>query len=777
MITASLLAVAALCSQIPRLEIDASTESFLGPGTPQRLTYDAFRDQFGRDDAAVIAVRTRDVFSFDFLERLRALHRDLEEGLPHLDDVTSLTNVRHTRGEADRLVVGEFLESWPTTNGDLEVLRERALSHPLYRDSLVSSDATTAIVTARPALHSNLAGPEEVLGGFDDPAGFDGSAGNGTNSLSGDQMSEFVGALHEIVDRHHAADFDIYVAGQAVLNERVVRGMIGDIGLFTGLLVVAIGAALGWLFRSLSAVAIALVTAVLAAACGFGVMVVTGRPLTAPSQVIPTFLLAVGVGNSVHLLAIFFQARHRGRSVEDALAFALGHSGLAIVLSGLTTAGSLSSFLGASLAPVSDFGLVAPLSVLVALALSLVLLPALMVVVPMHGLAAAISPLRRFPVACGALGYRHVGPVLVAWLILFAVSGIAASRVHFSNDPLDWFDPDEPQRVATELLNDKFGGANSIEVLVDSGRENGLHEPELLRRIEALEAHAEGLPIGDSEFGSAKLSIAQVVKEIHQALDGGRPESWAIPAERRLVAQELLLFEMSGSDDLEEVVDSSFQVGRVSLSAPMIDAVLYVPVLERLQRDFAEILGDTRFQITGHFALAATTTTALVQSLARTYTLAFALIAPFMIVLLGSFRTGMLSMLPAVGSILVTLGAMELLGLPLDAFTLLVGSIALGLAVDDTIHFMHNYARFRQRGQDVESAIRSTLESTGQALLFTSIVLAVGFLVYTQAQLNMLRNFGLLTAIAITLAFLANVTLAPALVTAVARLRGEAGAR
>ena len=162
--------------------------------------------------------------------------------------------------------------------------------------------------------------------------------------------------------------------------------------------------------------------------------------------------------------------------------------------------------------------------------------------------------------------------------------------------------------------------------------------------------------------------------------------------------------------------------------------------------------------------------------MSKTYGIAFAVITPFMMILLGSVRTGLLSMLPAIGSILVTLGAMYAFDMPLDGFTLLVGSIALGLAVDDTIHFMHNYARARAAGEPVEQAIRTTLESTGQALFFTSLVLAAGFLVYTQAGLNLLTNFGLLTALAISLAFVANVTLAPALVTAAARLRGETGA-
>jgi hypothetical protein len=160
---------------------------------------------------------------------------------------------------------------------------------------------------------------------------------------------------------------------------------------------------------------------------------------------------------------------------------------------------------------------------------------------------------------------------------------------------------------------------------------------------------------------------------------------------------------------------------------------------------------------------------ALTHSLARTYTIAFLVIAPLMMILLGSLRLGALSMLPNVGAILVTVGFMGWAGIPLDAFTLMVGSVAMGLAVDDTIHFMHNFRRAYSRRGDARWAVQTTLESTGQALLFTSLVLSAGFFVYLFASMNNLNYFGLLTGMAIVLAFLANVTLAPALVTLVAR--------
>jgi len=266
-----------------------------------------------------------------------------------------------------------------------------------------------------------------------------------------------------------------------------------------------------------------------------------------------------------------------------------------------------------------------------------------------------------------------------------------------------------------------------------------------------------------------------VNKEIHQALNENREEFYAIPSDRELVAQELLLFENSGSDDLEDLVDSRFQVARLTMKLPMVDAVGFEDLLAQVEPAFAETLGDRAgYTITGNWAILGQTINALVRSLSRTYVMAFLTIAPLMMILLGSLRLGALSMLPSVGAIVVTVGLMGWAEIPLDAFTLMVGSVALGLAVDDTIHFMHNFRRAYSRTGDSRSAVRTTLESTGQALLFTSLVISAGFLVYMFASMKNLYFFGLLTAIAIAVAFLANVTLAPALVTLVARTRAAA---
>ena len=264
-----------------------------------------------------------------------------------------------------------------------------------------------------------------------------------------------------------------------------------------------------------------------------------------------------------------------------------------------------------------------------------------------------------------------------------------------------------------------------------------------------------------------------VVKETHRALNENREEAYVIPQSRALVAQELLLFENGGSDDVEDLVTSDFDQARISIAAPFADGALYQPYIDAIIPRIRDVLGpDVDFEFTGMFRLISNTIHAALETMVRSYGTALVVITTLMILLIGNLRIGLLSMIPNLAPVVVGLGIMGWVGIPLDMFTLMVGAIVIGLAVDDTIHFMHNFRRSFEATGNVRHAVRETLEGTGQALLFTSCVLVFGFLVYTQAYMNHLWAFGVMTASSIAVAFLADLTLAPALVS-LALGRGE----
>ena len=773
--------VAGLATQLTGVTYDTSLESFLHQEDPLRLRYEEFRREFGRDDLVLVSVQAPDIFSIATLERLRALHRDLEAEVPHLYEVTSLLNARETRGEADELIVGELLEEWPETDAALARVRERAAANRLYRNLLLSEDLRITTVLLEAEAFSPPDSYEDVLAGFDDEAPEAGSDETGSPFLTAEENAAFIRTIEAVVARHDAPDFRLHVSGMSAVSDYLMRLMQRDIMRFTAMGVAVIAVLLGVLFRQVAGVALPLLTVILSMVCTMALMPILGHPITIPTQILPSFLMAVGVGDSVHVLVIFFQRLHRGDGKEDAIAFAMGHSGLAILMTSLTTAGALASFVAAELAPVAVLGYTAPAGVMIALLFTVVLLPALVAVFPIGAGSAAdrrlMRAIQRLLMRCGEFSVRHARSIVLCGAALVAVAVLGLLQLRLSHSPIKWFPEGNPYRVSTDLMNERMGGALFLEVLLDTGVENGLHDPAVLQQMNELRSATMSLQ-SDSIHAGTTVSLADVVMEIHQALNENRPAYYAIPTDPALVAQELLLFENAGSDDLEDVVDPQFRSGRFTVKVPMTDAVQYGAYLKALDAEIRRIMGsDVDATFTGLMRVMSGTIYAMMVTMTRSYLIAFAVIVPLMILLIGSLRIGLVSMIPNLTPIVLVLGFMGWLGVPLDAFTLLIGSIAIGLAVDDTIHFMHNFRRYYERSGDVTVAVRETLASTGQALLFTSLVLSTGFFIFTLASLNNLFFFGLLTGLAILLAFLADLILAPALMALVVGRRAGASAR
>lgn len=764
-IAAVVAVTAAFGTQLPRLTIDTSTEGFLHENDPIRVTYEAFRRRFGRDELILLAIEPPKIFDLEFLEKLRRLHEDIEREVPRLEEVTSLINARETRGEGDALIVGELLEEWPETPEDLAGLERRVRANPLYENLLVSADGGLTTITIKTDAYSAVGDDADALAGFGDVEA--GGPAERRPFITGPENHVIVQAVKRIVDRYQAPDFKIYMTGSPTLTDHLTEAMQRDTAVFTLLSIAAISIFLTILFRRPAAVVLALVVVGCSVVCTFAIMAMAETPLTLPTEILPSFLLAVGVGNAVHILAIFFQRRREGDDEEAAIAAAFGHSALAVLMACLTTAGGLFSFIAADMAPIADLGVFGPVGVMMALAFTIILLPALIAVVPLRG---GTGPTARGPqlsqrllIRTGVFATRHAGAVLIVVAVVLVVSLAGALQIRFSHDPIRWFPDDDYFRVSSEVLNQRLNGVMPLEIVVATGKQNGLHDPDLLRRLQAVGRYAETLSVDGITAGKT-VSLVDIIKEIHQALNENQAAYYTLPADRRLVAQELLLFENSGTDDLEDFVDTQFSTGRITARLVWVDGIRYPAFLSRLEEGMRGILdGRAEYTVTGLIAVVGKTIGATVYSMATSYVIAFLVITPLMIILVGELGVGLLSMLPTLTPIVMTLGAMGWLDIPLDAFTLLVGSIAIGLAVDNTIHFMHNFRRYIAVSGDVSDAVAATLGSTGQAMLYTAMVLSTGFYLYLFSSMDNLFYFGLLTGTTIMMALIACVVMAPAL--------------
>jgi hydrophobe/amphiphile efflux-3 (HAE3) family protein len=775
-----LILLAGLGTQLPKLTFDTSTEGFYHEEDPALLTYNEFRRQFGRDDLIIVAIEPTDVFDQNFFKKLKAFHKDLEKEVPYIDDIISMVNVRNTRGEGDRLIVEDLLEKWPEDEAALTALRQRVMSNPLYLNRVISEDGRFTAVAIKMNSYTSLGIKEDALQFFDDAEPTAPVGGQADVSieeptfLTDKEKREAVEAVQKVLNRYQAPDFKLFLAGSPVVEQVTLQLMMKDQSRFVALVILTIGLCLFVMFRRISSVLLPLFVVASALVSTLSLMAIFRVPIKHATMTLPSLLLAVGVTYSIHILSLFYQQFKKTRDREEAICQSLGHSVLAIVMTSLTTAAGLASFATSQLVHIADLGIFASIGVMLAMVYTIILMPTFLAITPMRiksraGVPSGRTLMDRLLDATADFATSYPKGIIAVCLILFALSILGASKLTFSHNVLTWLPKNIPVRQATEKIDHELKGTVALEVIVDTKQENGLYDVEILNKLGDLARKIEEINEGDLFVGKA-TSVTDILKEINKALNENRPEFYVIPQDPKLIPQEFLLFENSGSDDLEDVVDSQFSKARFTIKVPWLDALWYVPFIDNIESLFQQALGyKATITVTGMMALLGRSVHASIHSAAASYVIAGIVITLMMIVMIGSIGLGLISMIPSLLAILLVMGIMILFDFPFDMFTMLIGSIAVGLAVDNMIHLMHNFRRYYGETNNTRLAFRETFHTAGRALVVATVVLSIGFFIYMFASMNNLFHFGLLTGITIILALVANFILAPAFVTLITR--------
>ncbi|MBI9105036.1 MAG: MMPL family transporter [Spirochaetales bacterium] len=787
-----------LIFQIPNLNIDTSTEGMLHDNDPELLRYNTFREEFGRDDLLMVTVKSEEsLINPERIHMLDALHSKLSVEVPFLDEVNSLINARDIQGSGGYLTVDDLFASYPETETQWKEMEDKILKNPMYGDFIISHDGKLGVVLLRTQAlipdkeedvlileeeTTDLSGlPDEpgnmgdLLGGFDLEAEEDSSNGN-FHYISDAENSQMVKKVEEVLavfkaEYGGAGSVEFSYVGTPAMTEILKRKLISSIIVFMIFVVLVIIILLAILFRQPAGVILPLMVAGFSISGTLGIMALTGVSLKIPTQILPSFLVSVSIGASIHILSIFFGYIARGTERKESIARAMGHSGLAITMTSLTTMGGLLSFAGAKVAPISDLGVFGALGVLLSLIFTTFLLPSVL----------SFIPLKKPVVSRGGVGRsdrvdlilkkiagfacRRAGVVTgVSILILLVFLGLS-TRIVFGHDVLSWLPEKMEYLETTDLVDERMRGSASFEIVVDTGVENGIYDTDFLNLLDSIGEPLGRAAVKGGMFIGKTMAVSDLLKETHQALNGDDPDYYRIPDSREAVAQELLLFENSGSDDLKRLTDTIFSKARVTVKVPWADALIYGKFLVQAEKNLDSHFAGYDVTITGLVPLLGRTLSVVIASTKQSYILAYVIIAFLMLLFIGNFRLGIISMLPNIFPIIITLGVMGAFGIVLDMFTMLIGSIAMGLAVDDTIHFMHNYNRIYRKTGDSDGAVLETFLGTGRAMLSTTAALSAGFLVFTFAEMRNLHYFGLLTGFTLIMALAADFLLAPALVT------------
>jgi predicted RND superfamily exporter protein len=543
-----------------------------------------------------------------------------------------------------------------------------------------------------------------------------------------------------------------WVSGVPVYEYRVGLSTESEILTFVPLTLLLMAALLWLAFRSAVAVLVPILTSGLGTWLIMGLMGALAEPVTLTGMVLPSVLLAVGCAYVMHVLVAA-----RGVAEPAVLAEAVAEVTPPILLSGLTTAVGFFAIASIRIDALRSLGLFGGIGVLAVLAASLTVAPALLRWFPLPARGAALDAWIRSRLAPALLGFlarRRVATMLV-WCGVLLGSGFGIARLHVETDAVRWWPPGSQMRDHYDAIRARLAGISPMNVVIEATGERRVIEPDVLERIDALGAHLARHP----DVGRV-LSIVDPLRQLHGGFNDD--PSQPLPDSEDLAAQYLLLL-----DSVEAVGDAISRDHRAANVLLRLDdnGSRHLLGVARAAESWWREHGAPGFEAraTGIMFEFARSQEEIAWGQIRGFSLDLVAIGAILLLVFRTPRIGGLALLPNLASLALIYGLMGLLDVPLDGGTVCMGTLALGIAVDDTIHTLVGYRRFRRAGADPRAALATTFDHVLPAVIYTSVVIATGFAVLGLSEFLLTRNLGLVTTVVVGISLVANTTLLPAI--------------
>jgi predicted RND superfamily exporter protein len=769
-----ILGVGLLSYYIPRLSIATSLESSFTGHNQAIQDYQKFRDLFGRDDKIFILIGSEDIFSVHFLARLKEFHEDLEHTLPLLSEVDSLINARYIEGVDGTLQVRNLIENLPQTPAEALALKNRILDYPLYKNTYITQNGDSTILIIKTQAVSGLNDDGKTIKNHGRGIVNKGEGVGESRTLKSISQVEniaILGIIETVIKQYNAENFRIVFSGTPAYQFHVEPKIRQSMVYLSIMVLMLTCFFMAILFRRVSGIFLPQFVVLMALGSTLGLMALAKVPFTLTSSMLPSIILSIGLTPPIHFMVVFFKYQKRVGRLRAVIS-TLKQSGLPIIMTSLTTIVGLLSFSFTEIAPVAHLGIFSAIGIAICLVLTLVFLPAILSLLKVlpgkeREQLYETSIYNRALIWMGRTGIHHAHDIYILSFIALIIMLPGFFRFNFSHNMLHYFSEDDPFIEQTRLIEDETSGFRALEVLVDTGKENGILSHTFLNNLQQLEDYAlEQNNISGRPYTGKITSILEIVKKTNQAWHGDAHEYYTIPQDDHLIERQLTEFKRSDADYLGRYVDPDFSLARFTAMMYWRDAAMDVDFVERIEDYATGLFGEkSHVIVTGAVSIGSRVIHAMMGNLTIGYFTAFFVISLFLIVAVGDVKLGLLAMIPNLYPIIAGLGLMGLMDIPLNTYNLIGGSIVIGVAVDDTIHFFHNFRSYYAKTGDVETAVVETLRSAGRAMITTTLILVSCFCLRLFSSIKVISDFGLIVGFSLTIAFLADVMLAPALLS------------
>ncbi len=713
-----------------RMETDL--DEYMPQNHPAFIYSDKAEEWFNIKDGVIIAIENPDgIYQTSTLKKVVELTKRLQKmDEIRKDDVISLYTADNIVGTETGLDVKPFFKQTPQTETELKALRNSVRDNEMMSDRLVNAEETVTVIIAE---------------------------------IDDDVFSQDF--YHRLLDlsKEYEGPENLYVAGRPIVEGTMAYLGPRDMQRMVPIVIAVIILVLLLVQRSFKAAAFTLLVVVFSVVWAFGLMATVGIPIYAVSTMIPVMLIAIGVADGIHLYSHLrlFLKDHPDATRKTAVFNMLREMWKPVVVTSVTTAVGFISLLTSQVYPIKYFGLFTAFGVLMAMVFSLLLLPAGLLVfgLPRWKRQDATQALggQSFFNAIARLVARHKGITTGVTVLVVALSAYGASKVWINSSYLEKFEKDSDIVRTDAFINKHFGGTSTLNVILDAEAPDAFKQPDVLDAVERLQMDVEGsLDVVGNSF-----SLVDYLKRMNKVMHADSAQYHVIPGSRELVAQYMLLYEMSGDpDNLWKVVDYNYQKANLTFQLKSDNSIALNSAIDKVnehKNDLKEHGITLNYAGSGYKGLVFTDL--ILQGQIKSLALSLVLVIILLSIMFKNVRAGVIGAVPITITAVISFGVMGLLNIPLSTTTALLSSIAIGIGIDYAVHFIERYKIYAAETKDQEQIGRKTMQHSGRAIAYNALVVIAGFLVLLASVFPPNRTLGALVSMNMFTSFVGTVTI------------------
>ncbi|HDR05707.1 MAG TPA: RND family transporter [Candidatus Marinimicrobia bacterium] len=714
------------------IRMETDLDEYMPKSHPAFMYSEEAESWFNIKDGIIIAIEApENIYNSVTLEKIKDLTRALQK-MEQIEpaDVTSLYTADNIVGNDGSLEVNAFYKKIPKSEIKLQELRQSVESNEMVHSRIVSKDGRTALIIAQ---------------------------------INDDVFSEaFYEELLTLVKSFEGPE-KLYIAGSPIVEGTLAKLMPADMKKMVPLVVAVIFVVLLLLLRSFIGSLLILLSVVFSSVWTFGLMGWLGIPLYSVSTMIPVMLIAIGVAYGIHLLNSYNLIRRDKPDYDKKQAVSAMITAMVspVSMAAFTTMVGFFSLISSQVYPIKYFGIFTAFGVFVELLLSLLFLSASILLFgsrkTTHSKKDEDYSEKSAPWLINLTEWlpSHRVLIMMSITVILLIAFYGASRIWIDSSFLDKFEKDSNIVQTDAFINQHFGGTSTLNVILE-GSPEAMKQPATLLLMEKMQTSTESRnPLVGSSF-----SLSDYLKRMNKVMHADDPAWETIPESSDMIAQYLLLYEMSGDPDkLWKLVDYNYAKANITFQLKSDNSKALEQAMESVESfhsDFAALNIELNYAGSGYKAYVFTDL--ILKGQISSLLISVLIVIILLALMFRSIAIGLLGALPIIITSIISFGVMGFLNIPLSTTTALISSIAVGIGIDYAVHFIDKYRKFFEKNKNLPWVSLQTMVSSGRAILFNALVVIAGFMVLLASVFPPNRTLGALISLNMLVSFLATMS-------------------